>query len=217
MNRVNNVEGLHLVGVISFFIASKAFDKSPVDIGLLRELVVRKAFSFDEIRDKEQEILTTIQFNFDPPTVYELIQQLASEFVHQYNVRDEDANSVCRIKGRSIYIAFMCCFDEDMLCYKYYCTPNHSPLLLAKAILNVATQLEKKGTKGKRKLFDDIIHFKQDLHMPPFEPLTEAAVKKCSQAIRKLQKVFPGKYQRVGYKNLQNLNIFYYSLTELLK
>lgn len=117
---MNDAEGLHLIGITSFYIASKAFDRDPVHIKLIKEIVVNNKFTYEEIKDKEAEILTTISFMHDYPTSYELINQLFTDFMHQYKTEIDDATVLYRIKGRSIYIAFMCCYEYEMLIYEYF-------------------------------------------------------------------------------------------------
>lgn len=89
-----------------------------MQIDLLKKIVIRNKFSYEEIKNKEQEVLTTIQFNLDLTTTYELINQLFDDFMYQYQNIIEDKNIFCSIRRRSIYITFMCCYDYAMLKYK---------------------------------------------------------------------------------------------------
>lgn len=76
-------------------------------------------------------------------------------------------------------------------------TNNFSPLLLSKSILNVAAVLEKK-VKCRSKLIDVFINFKQGSRIPPFELLTAARIKKCSEMVGRLEKEFYTRYEGMG-------------------
>ena len=66
-------EDLHLIGVVSMFIASKYQDLVPLKMVVVEEKISHGKFSAREILKKEEEILTTIDYDITKPSSWDFI------------------------------------------------------------------------------------------------------------------------------------------------
>lgn len=68
-----SIAELHLNGIVCMLIASKQEEVRPIKLGAMIETVGRGKFSKQMIKDKEVDILCTINFRTNFPTIYELL------------------------------------------------------------------------------------------------------------------------------------------------
>ena len=64
---------VHLIGVTSLFLASKYEDIKPLHHELIAERISHGCFSGQEILDKHFEMLTTLEFDLDTVTTYDIL------------------------------------------------------------------------------------------------------------------------------------------------
>eukprot|EP00826_Nyctotherus_ovalis_P042572 TRINITY_DN4393_c0_g1_i4.p2 TRINITY_DN4393_c0_g1~~TRINITY_DN4393_c0_g1_i4.p2 ORF type:complete len:104 (-),score=32.22 TRINITY_DN4393_c0_g1_i4:462-773(-) len=102
------------------FLASKFVDYDPLNLDILTAKIVYNRFSISEIKAKEIEMLTTIEFKVDSCTTYEFIQILFSDFliIHREKIDEEGLGILEKVKQLSVYFAVMCCYGYNMLKYK---------------------------------------------------------------------------------------------------
>lgn len=119
-NRKNKVEELYLVGVISLFLAAKFVDCDLLHLDIVTSKIAHNQFTVSEIKMKEIEVLTTIEYKVDTCTTHEFIQMLFLDFflTHQEKIDKEALAILKQVKQLSIYFAVMCCYDYSMLQYK---------------------------------------------------------------------------------------------------
>lgn len=65
-------EDLHLLGVVSIFVASKFSETKMISMSQLVKSIGKDHFSAEQIRKKEQEFLKTIDFRLNQPTVFSI-------------------------------------------------------------------------------------------------------------------------------------------------
>lgn len=119
-NRKNEVEELYLVGVVSLFLAAKFIDCDSLHLDIVTSKIAHNQFSNSEIKMKEIEILTAIEYKIDTCTIHEFIQMLFLDFflTHKKTIDKEALTILKQVKQLSIYFAVMCCYDYNMLQYK---------------------------------------------------------------------------------------------------
>jgi len=119
-NRVSTIEELYLIGVVSLFLASKYVDYDSLNIDIIVTKLAHNRFNASEIRAKEFEVLSTLEYSIDSSTTYEFIQMLFLDFFagHLGEIDEEDLKTLEEVLQLSIYFGVMCCYDYNMLKYK---------------------------------------------------------------------------------------------------
>jgi hypothetical protein len=70
------VKDLHLIGVSAMFSAAKYEEIHPLKLSVIFEKIARKKFRKSEILDKESDIVKTLNFQLEAPSVYDIARHL---------------------------------------------------------------------------------------------------------------------------------------------
>lgn len=86
-------EELHLIGVTSMFIASKYHDIYPLRIKIVQEKIAHNRLSGEEIRQKEDEIMTSLGFVLGLPNLWDFICYYIEEIffnkINHYHIKNQ--------------------------------------------------------------------------------------------------------------------------------
>jgi Cyclin, N-terminal domain len=101
---------LHLIGVASMFMASKYEDIYPLRLKIVHEKIAHKKLSIQEIKGKETDISTNLNFVLGKPTQWDFINHFIEEIfftnVNNFQVNDKSlienyGNSIGLVKGHN--------------------------------------------------------------------------------------------------------------------
>lgn len=67
-------DDLHLIGATSMYIASKFEDKKPIKMKEMVEKICHNEFELDQIKEKEREMLTILDYQIMVPTVLDFLK-----------------------------------------------------------------------------------------------------------------------------------------------
>jgi hypothetical protein len=100
-------------------LASKLEDLQPIPIQLLVERVAQGRFTAEDIKAREREMLSVLDFDVTFPTVHDFIDDLLVELVAKDNVDPDETtlNTISKIREQALFFAMMACFDYRMLNY----------------------------------------------------------------------------------------------------
>ena len=115
--RILKADDLELIGLTSVLLASKYVDLDELNIKLLVESVTRNKYSDLDFKSKEIEIVKTIQFNIDYPTIYELLEFIFADFIFP-NEMSFDVDSLIlfsKIKNICGCYTKICYYDYTLL------------------------------------------------------------------------------------------------------
>ena len=70
------VKDLHLVGVTSMFTAGKYEEIHPLKLGIIYDKISRRKFKKQDILQKESELVATIDFKLEVPSVYDIVRHI---------------------------------------------------------------------------------------------------------------------------------------------
>ena len=149
---------IHLIGMVSMYLASKTFDVIPIQMNSLKEIVGHDVFSQKTIKDMEKKIIKTINFDLFNPTTYEFIQFILYDFY----MNNKESIVGLKIKKMlnilencSIFLAKLCNHFENYSCV--------SPIYLSVSCVIIAYDMMKDNCKSlteeKQKFFKDWLQF----------------------------------------------------------
>ena len=188
-------EDIHLIGLVSMYLASKTYDIVPIQMKSLIHTVGHDTFDKSIIKNMEKKIIKTINFDVFCPTTYEFIQFLLYDFYmnNQKSIVGLKLKKLLNIlENCSIFLAKMCNhFDK-------YSTI--SPIYLSVACVIIAYDMMKDNCKSlteeKQKFFKDWLQFLYSNIAKTPEIKTE---------IENIYKALENTYNEFGKMNLPNL------------
>lgn len=188
-------EDIHLIGLVSMYLASKTYDIVPIQMKSLIHTVGHDTFDKSIIKYMEKKIIKTINFDVFCPTTYEFIQFLLYDFYmnNQKSIVGLKLKKLLNIlENCSIFLAKMCNhFDK-------YSTI--SPIYLSVACVIIAYDMMKDNCKSlteeKQKFFKDWLQFLYSNIAKTQEIKTE---------IENIYKALENTYNEFGKMNLPNL------------
>ena len=188
-------EDIHLIGLVSMYLASKTYDIVPIQMKSLIHTVGHDTFDKSIIKYMEKKIIKTINFDVFCPTTYEFIQFLLYDFYmnNQKSIVGLKLKKLLNIlENCSIFLAKMCNhFDK-------YSTI--SPIYLSVACVIIAYDMMKDNCKSlteeKQKFFKDWLQFLYSNIAKTEEIKTE---------IENIYKALENTYNEFGKMNLPNL------------
>ena len=188
-------EDIHLIGLVSMYLASKTYDIVPIQMKSLIHTVGHDTFDKSIIKYMEKKIIKTINFDVFCPTTYEFIQFLLYDFYmnNQKSIVGLKLKKLLNIlENCSIFLAKMCNhFDK-------YSTI--SPIYLSVACVIIAYDMMKDNCKSlteeKQKFFKDWLQFLYSNIAKTQEIKTE---------IENIYKALEITYNEFGKMNLPNL------------
>jgi len=134
------IKDLHCIGVVCMFIASKYEDIYPLKLSVVHEKIAHRKLSVEQMRDKESEILQTLDFDIRHPTLYDFLTIYQEHALRPNLTLIQLTDSYELIDLLSIYVAKMVYHDYDL--------SQLSPSLLAASSLYVALKLTEKFKKS---------------------------------------------------------------------
>ncbi|CAD8209526.1 unnamed protein product [Paramecium pentaurelia] len=116
-------QDLHLIGVTTMFMSCKYEEIYPVKLQIVHEKIAHKKLTKDEIKDKETNILSTLDFNLVGITVLDVITIVLSIL-----------NMNQQLYQITLYLAKMALYDYEFI-------NNHTYTQIACAALIVSTKI----------------------------------------------------------------------------
>lgn len=169
------ISELHSIGVASMFLASKYEDIMPLRMQVVHEKIAHKKLTPESIRSYEQDILGTLDYFLQAPTVYEFLTRYLKIIIAQNEEKD-------LIEKMSLYLAKMSVHDY------YFCNVCPSKVAVSSiyVALKICEQL-KKTTFLNREILDQMIKA---------TGYTEECIVECAQRIltnaQNFDTLFPG-------------------------
>lgn len=151
-------EDIHLIGIVSMYIASKTYDMVPMTMNKLIHLVGHDIFDQKTIKEMEKKIIKVINFDVMTPNAYEFIQFLLYDFY--LNNKESIVGLKLKkmldvLENCSIWIAKLCNHFE-----KYSAV---SPIYLSVSCVIIAYDMMKENCKSlndnMQKFFKDWLKF----------------------------------------------------------
>ncbi|CAD8202977.1 unnamed protein product [Paramecium octaurelia] len=181
---------VHLMGISCMFIASKLEDIYHIPLSDIVTRVGHNKFNTIKVKNMEQTILETLQFNVYFPTPLDYLQNL---FYKCFSLNDNQ--TLQNIYETCIYILKMCMHDLHML--------NFTPNLLSAAIVGYAVR-EYIDTKQENKKADNLKLNKQSQDsIVKIAKIDFNTYNECQKQIAELINTFKSKYP-----DLNNLEKF---------
>jgi len=81
-NKTLKPEDLHLIGICCMFISSKFCDIHPIKLKIVCEKISHNKFSSEEIKNMEDEIVKTLNYNLLKPTAWEFVNFFLEEIFY---------------------------------------------------------------------------------------------------------------------------------------
>ena len=81
-NKTLKPEDLHLIGICCMFISSKFCDIYPIKLKIVCEKISHNKFSSEEIKNMEDEIVKTLNYNLLKPTAWEFVNFFLEEIFY---------------------------------------------------------------------------------------------------------------------------------------
>ena len=100
---------LHLTGIVLMLIASKSEEVTPISLTSAIETIGKNRFSSQQIKEKEVEILQTIDFRTSLPSVYELLT-----CVFRF-IKPGSERTTAFFTQNALLLARMCLFEYGMI------------------------------------------------------------------------------------------------------
>jgi hypothetical protein len=121
MFRLLNADDVHLIGIVSMYVASKYVDYYPLKMKIVTEAIGHSAFSVETIKAKERDILGTLRFDVTFATVLTFLDYLIEKFTHRHcaHMLNHHWAKLATIKNACIYLAKLTRFDYKLLGYKH--------------------------------------------------------------------------------------------------
>ena len=124
-------EELHLIGLTCMFLASKYEEVIPMRLGVLCEKAGYGAFTVQDIKNKEIEVLESLNFDVLGPNVYTFVQMTANKLQMKEQLQN---NHLIVFNDLLSYIS-------KMISYEYSIIKNTKSSLLAGAVTLVCFKL----------------------------------------------------------------------------
>lgn len=74
------VKDLHLIGVTAMFSASKYEEIHPLKLNIIYDMIARKKFKKQEILEKESDMISTLGFKLEVPSVYDIARHIIGNY-----------------------------------------------------------------------------------------------------------------------------------------
>ncbi|KAL4450950.1 hypothetical protein ABPG74_021272 [Tetrahymena malaccensis] len=124
-------QDLHLTGVASMFIACKYEEIYPLRLQTFYEKIGHKKLSISDIKQREQEILATIDFDLSSPTILDFM----AVTVQKLNLEEHLLDS------HLTFFRKMCIYLAKMVSHEYSIINNHNQTTIAGAIIYVSFKI----------------------------------------------------------------------------
>ena len=195
-------KSIHIIGVGCIYIASKAYDLCPITMKDIIDNIVHNVFTEKKIKDIEQIILKTINFDIMQPTASEFIQFLLYDLymVNKSTIKKFRLKNIIDIvENCAMWIAKMCCHFE-----KY---SSKLPTHIALVSLLIGYEMVKDNKKlesNEKQFFVDWLEFL-------FEKTGNNGdnKKKIDLLYQDVYKTFY-KFKKMEYKNLMKYHELYF-------
>lgn len=201
--KVLNDENIHLIGIVSIYIASKVYDLIPIQLDYIIHQIGHEQFSQKEILTLERRIIKTINFDVFFSNSFELIRFLIYDFYvnNKENFRALKAEKYMdMLTNSSIWIYKMCKHYEEFSSIR--------PLFLSLSCLLIGYDIMRdncKGFKGEIKEF-----FKKWLSFLFNKVAKKKQTKEKIESIYKqIQKSY-NDYRSSTFHNLVNFHELYF-------
>jgi hypothetical protein len=112
---------IHLIGIVSLFIASKMEDIIPLRMSHIKGKIGHNKFSEKDIKKKEKQVLETINFDIITTSTYDFIKTYIFDFRHnnqEYIIKLKMTHHIDSFDNTCIFLSKMMFHHEDFCQYK---------------------------------------------------------------------------------------------------
>jgi cyclin A len=149
---------LHLIGVVSMFIASKYEDVIPLLMKTVISKIGHDKFSQKQIQEKEIEVLKALSYKIGAPTVKEHLDRYF-----------EEMNSIFKVSER---VKQLCMYIGKIASHNYFLM-QQSTSILAVSILRIALKIQDKVEK--------VVEYQEVMiQVLDFSEVQASEIKECS-------------------------------------
>ena len=160
---------LHLIGIVSMFIASKYQDIYPLRLKIVKDKIAHNKLSCQEIKDKEDEITRYLDYNLGLPTMWDFINLYLEEIfyincnkhhiknqilldTYYKNIMTEEDEALANVinkkytKNMLNLLKYVCVYLAKMNCHDYQLMQKKHSLLAASTIfvaIKICEQINK--------------------------------------------------------------------------
>lgn len=103
---------LHPSGITSFFMASKMMDLNPVRLELIIENIAHNKLTKDDIKNRELEIITALNFEIESPNILYMLEVLIRKMGIIDNLEEENKQIFSQL---IIYFAQLVLYDYTFI------------------------------------------------------------------------------------------------------
>lgn len=103
---------LHPSGITSFFMASKLMDLNPVRLELIIENIAHNKLTKDDIKNRELEIITALNFEIESPNILYMLEVLIRKMGIIDNLEEENKQIFSQL---IIYFAQLVLYDYTFI------------------------------------------------------------------------------------------------------
>ena len=151
-------EDVHLIGMVSMYLASKTYDVTPIQMNNLIHLVGHNIFDQKTIKEMEKKIIKAIDFDVFCPTTYEFIQFILYDFY----MNNKKAIIGLKLK-KMLEILENCSIFLAKMCNHFDNYSSVSPIYLSLTCVIIGYDMMKDNcralTEEKQKFFKDWLQF----------------------------------------------------------
>jgi hypothetical protein len=151
-------EDVHLIGMVSMYIASKTYDVTPIQMNKLIHTIGHDIFDQKTIKEMEKKIIKVIDFDVFCPTTYEFIQFILYDFYMN------NKKSIIGLKLKKMLdILENCSIFFAKLCNHFDKYSSVSPIYLSLTCIIIGYDMMTDNcrtlTEEKHKFFKDWLQF----------------------------------------------------------
>ena len=196
-------EDIHLIGIVCIYLASKTYDLIPIQMNNLIHLVGHDIFEQQSIKEMEQKIVKTINFDLMTPTTYEFIQFLLYDFYI-----NNKKSIVCLKLKKMLDVLENCSIWLAKMCNHFEKYSSVSPIYLSVSCVIIAYDMMKDNSKSlnedMQKFFKDWLKFLYNNIAK--SPEIKGEIEKIYKDIEESYK----KYEKMNTKNLMKFHELYF-------
>lgn len=118
---LNNFD-VHLIGIVSIFIASKMEDLIPLRMSHIKSKIAHNKFSDKELKKSEKTILETLNFEIITTSTYDFLKTFIFDFIHNnrdYIISLNMFRQLDIFDNIAVYLSKMMAHSEEFSQYKY--------------------------------------------------------------------------------------------------
>lgn len=196
-------EDIHLIGIVSMYLSSKIYDHYPIQMSKMIHIVGHDLFDQRTIKEMEQKIIKTIDFEVMTPNSYEFIQFLL------YDLYLNNKENIVKLQlKKTLDILENCSIWLAKLCNHFDKYSSVSPIFVSVACVLIAYDMMKANCKNMndtmKKFFRDWLNF-----LYKNIAKTQEIKNEIEQIYKNIGMSYNG-FQKMNLKNLSEYHELYF-------